>query len=187
MSTHYQFDRRDDGDMYMIRTDPKDPKLIEMSFNLSMYQPHLRANGKRNIYQSIFLDDTDTSGWTVDQIRKDCILYRRMTRQFAHKWQHFAFWVPFVRFLQGHRHTWYAGSYVLFNTHEIACMSGLAAADRLGAPYPFEDDDAFAARQYKSTFKLVRSLDSRGSPSPLDSPAVSLSRVFRRFTACGHG
>jgi hypothetical protein len=29
-----------------------------------------------------------------------------------------------VRFLQGKQHTWYAGSYTLFNTHEIAVMSG---------------------------------------------------------------
>jgi len=31
---------------------------------------------------------------------------------------------PQVRFLQGKQDTWYAGSYTLFNTHEIAVMSG---------------------------------------------------------------
>ena len=31
-----------------------------------------------------------------------------------------------VRFLQGSQHTWYAGAYTLFNTHEIATMSGEA-------------------------------------------------------------
>ena len=101
--------------MYMIRTDPSNPRLIEMSFNLSMYQPHLRdgSGRKRDIYQSIFLDDSDTSGWSVGDIDEGKILYKRMTRQFAHKWQHFAYWVPFVRFLQGHRRTFYAGSYCL--------------------------------------------------------------------------
>ena len=85
MDEHYQFDRRDDGDMYMIRVDPNNPKLIEMSFNLTMYQPHLRDGGKakRDIYQSIFLDDSDTSGWTNGRIRGEKILYKRMTRQFA--------------------------------------------------------------------------------------------------------
>ena len=28
-------------------------------------------------------------------------------------------------------------SWTLFNTHDIAISSGLAAAERLGAPYPF--------------------------------------------------
>lgn len=32
-----------------------------------------------------------------------------------------------VRFLQGRQHTWYAGSFTLFNTHEIAVMSGVLA------------------------------------------------------------
>lgn len=31
---------------------------------------------------------------------------------------------PQVQFLQGRHHTWYAGAYTLFNTHEIATMSG---------------------------------------------------------------
>lgn len=33
--------------------------------------------------------------------------------------------------LQGRNRCWYAGAYTLINTHEIAVMSGLAAADRL--------------------------------------------------------
>jgi hypothetical protein len=32
--------------------------------------------------------------------------------------------LPQVQFLQGRRHTWFAGGYTLFNTHEIATMSG---------------------------------------------------------------
>lgn len=39
--------------------------------------------------------------------------------------------VPFVPLLQGRNRCWYAGAYTLINTHEIAVMSGLAAADRL--------------------------------------------------------
>ena len=45
--------------------------------------------------------------------------------------------VPWVWTIQGTAHTWYAGSWTLFNTHDIAISSGLAAAERLGAPYPF--------------------------------------------------
>ena len=40
--------------------------------------------------------------------------------------------------LQNKAHTLFAGSWTLFNTHDIAIASGLAAAERLGAPYPFE-------------------------------------------------
>ena len=45
--------------------------------------------------------------------------------------------MPWVWTLQGRKHTWFAGSWTLFNTHDIAISSGLAAAERLGAPYPF--------------------------------------------------
>lgn len=162
MLTHYEFDR--DEDMYFIRCDPDDPKLIEMSFNLSSYQPHLLEN-HGNIYQSIFLDDRIKDRWTNRSIHKLKILKERMTRQFAHTWKHFAFWVPFVRFLQGRKHTWYAGSYTLFNTHEIAVMSGFAAADRLGATYPYKDDP-FAYKQFKTYFRLAHGVFARLHPSP---------------------
>lgn len=164
MTSHYEFDR--DEDMYFIRCDPEDPKLIEMSFNLSSYQPHLQEkDGNKNIYQSIFLDDRNKNRWTHESISTLKILKQRMTRQFAHTWKHFAFWVPFVRFLQGHKHTWYAGSYTLFNTHEIAVMSGLAAADRLGAPYPFKDDP-FAYKQFKTYFRLAHGMFARLHRAP---------------------
>ena len=54
--------------------------------------------------------------------------------------------VPWARFIQGTRHTWYCGSYTLFNTQEIAVMSGLAVAERLGAEYPFGHDRLAAAQ-----------------------------------------
>lgn len=190
-----------DDDMYFVRTDPTDRELIEMSFNLSAYQPHLAdAHGrKRRVFQSIFLDDSGKDKWTVEAIDKSkvgdrvavrlaeriglalafpaafyvaftkpfrvrntlpfpCppkqILKTRWTRQFAHTWTHFAFWVPFVRFLQGHRSTWYCGAYTLFNTHEIGTMSGLAVADRLGAPYPFAHDP-LALKQFEQFMSIV--------------------------------
>ena len=53
--------------------------------------------------------------------------------------------VPWVWALQGRRRTWFAGSWTLFNTHDIAIASGLAAAERLGAPYPFGHNKLAAA------------------------------------------
>lgn len=60
------------------------------------------------------------------------MLAKRWMRQFAHTWQHFAFWVPFVRFIQGTKHTYYAGSYTMVNTQEIAVMSGESRCVRAG-------------------------------------------------------
>lgn len=161
MERHYEFVPQQ-RDMYFVRTDPNDKQRIEMSFNLTMYQPHLQ--GSPPIYQSIFLDDSHSGGWTVGAIDKAKVLKTRMTRQFAHTWKHFATWVPFVQFLQGRRHTWFAGGYTLFNTHEIATMSGLAVADRLGAPYPFAHDK-LAEQQFDSFMKVAHGLFVRRAPA----------------------
>jgi hypothetical protein len=42
-------------DNYFVRTYPGCPEKIEMSFNLSTYQPHLRAAGL-DIYQTYYLN-----------------------------------------------------------------------------------------------------------------------------------
>ena len=42
-------------DNYFVRTYPQSPEKIEMSFNLSTYQPHLRAAGL-NVYQTYYLN-----------------------------------------------------------------------------------------------------------------------------------
>ena len=82
------------------------------------------------------------------------VLLRKWWRQFAHTWRHFLFTVPLMRFLQGRRHSWFCGAYTLANTHEIATISGLAVAERLGAPYPFRDD-ALAAMQFDTYMKFL--------------------------------
>ncbi len=69
-----------------------------------------------------------------------------------------------MRFLQNRRHTWHAGSVTLFNTHEIAVMSGLAVADRLGAPYPFSHDK-LATQQFDTYLKLAHGLFARRRPA----------------------
>lgn len=145
MEEHYEVNKN--KDQYFVRTDPKDPAKIEMSFNLSNYQPQLKASG-RNIYQTIFLDENlREKYWTIEKVNKDKVLLESWWRQFSHSWTHFAFTVPIMRYLQGKKHTWYCGSYTLINTHEIAMISGLAVAHRLGAPYPFHYD-ALATRQF---------------------------------------
>jgi hypothetical protein len=50
---------------------------------------------------------------------------------------------------------------VLANTHEIAVMSGLAAAWRLGSAYPFADDK-LATSQFDSLLFLAHGRSRRG-------------------------
>eukprot|EP00798_Chlamydomonas_sp_ICE-L_P016264 gene16264-22443_t len=95
------------------------------------YQPHMKADLNKRDQEEL---------WTDKLVSSSKVLTTRWMRQFAHTWRHFASWVPWVRFIQGTKHTWFAGSYTLFNTQEIAVMSGIAAAERLGAEYPFPDD-----------------------------------------------
>jgi|LauGreSuBDMM15SN_2_FD.fasta_scaffold228473_2 hypothetical protein len=86
-----------------------------MSFNLTTYQPHLRAAGL-NIYQTYYLDARHKGMWTDHEVAKDKVLASRWMRQFAHSWRHFAFFVPWARFMQGTKGTFYCGAYTLFNT-----------------------------------------------------------------------
>eukprot|EP00667_Euglena_gracilis_P006630 EG_transcript_6685 len=151
MQKYYDVDPKR-GDQYYVYTHPHDPSAIDMSFNLSNYQPHLR-DCSRNVYQTIFLDKARQQHWSMDEIRADKVLLVKWWRQFAHTWRHFAFTVPLVRFMQGQQRTWYCGAYTLFNTHEIATISGLAVAARLGAPYPFRDDP-LAAKQFDLYLKF---------------------------------
>lgn len=51
------------------------------------------------------------------------------------------------------QHTWFCGAYTLFNTHELAIISGLAVAERLGAPYPF-DDNELARKQFNNLLQV---------------------------------
>ncbi len=152
MNAHYTVHL--DLDQYFIHTNLDDPsRPLEMSFNLSNYQPHLIALKRQkyprlNIFQTIFLNKLKSDKWTVDRIDKNKILFEHWWRQLAHVWQHFLFTVPLVRFIQEeNEHLLFAGAYTMFNTHEIACVSGLAAAHQLGALYPFEKD-SLAVKQF---------------------------------------
>ncbi len=152
MNTHYTVHLN--FDQYFIHSNINEPSQpLEMSFNLSNYQPNLielkcRKYPNLNIFQTIFLNKLQSNKWTVNKIDKKKILFKRWWRQFAHIWQHFLFTVSLMRFIQKeNRDFLFAGAYTMFNTHEIACISGLAAAHQLGALYPFEKD-SLAVKQF---------------------------------------
>ncbi|XP_052760488.1 uncharacterized protein LOC128203218 [Mya arenaria] len=154
MNKHYELHK--EKDQYLVRTDESDPTKIEMSFDLSNYQPQLKKirDEKQHVFQTIFLDDENQRFWTFPKIKTEKVMYRHWWRQFSHTWRHFAFSVPLMRYIQGKRNTYYAGAYTLVNTHEAAVMSGLAAAYRLGAPYPF-DHDALAKKQFNHYLMMI--------------------------------
>jgi hypothetical protein len=47
-----------------------------------------------------------------------------------------------MMFINGKNQTWFGGPWTLVNMHELACVSGIAAAYRLGAGYVRFDDFA---------------------------------------------
>jgi predicted NAD/FAD-binding protein len=154
MNSHYELHK--DKDQYLVRTDVSDPSKIEMSFDLSNYQPQLKKirDQRQHVYQTIYLDDTCADIWTLKKVDKKKIMYHHWWRQFSHTWRHFAFTVPLMSYIQGKRNTYYCGSYTLVNTHEVAVMSGLAAAYRIGASYPF-DHDALARKQFDHYLMVI--------------------------------
>ena len=101
--------------------------------------------GTERIFQTIYLDQARSHLWSIGKLNPAKILDRAWWSAFSHTYEHFRWVVPWVWTVQGHKHTWYAGSWTLFNTHDIAISSGLAAAERLGAPYPFTHNEMATA------------------------------------------
>ena len=142
--------------MYYTHSYQENPQKIEMAFDCTNYQhqfrqdPHTRgeegATGdkppqpyEKHIFQSIFLDKTNSHLWTADNIAEDKIILKKWWHQLGHRWQHYVRVVPGMMFINGKHSTLYAGSWTLVNMHEMACVSGIAAAYRLGAEYvPFD-------------------------------------------------
>lgn len=165
MEKHYDVH---EGDMYLIKTYEDEPSLLEMGFVLTNYQPDLLPLRERGteVYQAIFLDRKNVEKkWTIDEIDRSSILAESPWEQFSHTWEHFWRVVPWVWRLQGTRgNTYYAGSWTLFNTHDIAVCSGLACADRLGAKYPFPEN-SLACKTFDTYIQLVHRAKRSNDPS----------------------
>ncbi|KAG6042179.1 hypothetical protein E4U41_003925 [Claviceps citrina] len=134
--------------MYFTHSYAQDPRLIEMSFNCSNYQHQLVEGAAKTdrrlepVYQTIFLNKHKQDMWTIGEIDEQKIIKRDWWHQLGHRWQHYLRVVPGMMFLNGRKHTSFAGSWTLVNMHEVACVSGIAAAYNLGAEYSEFDDFA---------------------------------------------
>jgi hypothetical protein len=96
--------------LYYTYQYPSSLKKLEMSFDLTFYQPQLSASaGQPHIYQTIFLD-RDGSGelWTKREIKQDFIIGEKWWKQQSHRWQHYARVVPWMWAINGTRGTLYA-------------------------------------------------------------------------------
>lgn len=61
-----------------------------------------------------------------------------------------------MMFLQGKKRTRFAASWTLLNAHEVAVMSGIAAAVDLGAQYPEDlERDKFALLSFRLYYLLA--------------------------------
>ncbi|KAI9632138.1 uncharacterized protein MKK02DRAFT_20857 [Dioszegia hungarica] len=126
--------------MYMIKQ-TKDPKKLEMCFDCSAFQYQLDKEKplEDHVFQTIFLNNKHTDTWDKDEIKKDKIIREDWWHQLCHSWTHYAFVVPLIWLLnRNSKHTTYAGAWTLVNAHELAIISGHAAAYKLGADYPKE-------------------------------------------------
>ncbi|OKL56770.1 hypothetical protein UA08_07924 [Talaromyces atroroseus] len=148
--------RRKDGwigfqPMYYTHSYATHPDKIEMGFDCTNYQYQFRENLEdgsspperdRHMFQTIFLNDVEKDLWTIDSIDEDKVICRKWWCQWGHRWQHYLRVVPGLMFINGKNHTLFGGSWTLVNMHEVACVSGIAAAYRLGATYEAFDEFA---------------------------------------------
>ena len=141
------FGKNNFGPMYYIKEYQSNPDKLEMAFDCSNYQSQFPKSlpFSSHIFQTIFLNKNDSSIWTKNEINKEKIVREDWWHQLCHSWTHYLFVVPFLWLINGVNSTIYAGSWTLVNAHEVAAISGLAAAYRLGANYPEDlENNSFA-------------------------------------------
>ncbi|WRT63367.1 uncharacterized protein IL334_000272 [Kwoniella shivajii] len=145
--------------MYMIKQVPQNARLLEMCFDCTNFQYQLdkKLPLDKHVFQTIFLNKKDQHTWTKDEIKKECIIREDWWHQLMHEWTHYLFVVPFIWLLnRNYNHTTYAAAWTLVNAHEVAVISGTAAAYKLGADYPedlFHND--FARKSFRSYLFLT--------------------------------
>jgi len=145
--------------MYYIKPYPADLTKLEMSFDCTNYQAQFPPDVPfdRHVFQTIFLNkERDGHLWTIDKIDPDTVIRRDWWHQLCHSWTHYLFVVVPLFWLQGRRHTRFAGSWTVINAHEVAIMSGMAAAVDLGASYPEDlERDRFALLSFRLYYLLI--------------------------------
>ncbi|KAI0904613.1 FAD dependent oxidoreductase [Ustulina deusta] len=145
--------------MYYIKTYPQDRSKLEMCFDTTNYQSQFPEHVpfEQHVFQTIHLNKgRDRHLWSDGEIRKDRIIRQDWWHQLCHSYTHYVFVVPWMMFLQGRKYTRFAASWTLVNAHEVAVMSGIAAAVDLGAEYPEDlEHDRFAFLCFRQYYLLA--------------------------------
>jgi len=145
--------------MYYIKMYAQDPSKLEMCFDCTNYQSQFPPDVpfEQHVFQTIFLNRArDGALWTLDAIDPRKIIRKDAWHQLCHAWTHYARVVPWLHFLQGRRHTRFAAAWTLLNAHEVAVLSGIAAAVDLGAEYPADlARDRFALLCFRLYYLLI--------------------------------
>ena len=145
--------------MYMIKMYDQDLSKLEMCFDCTNYQAQFPPDVpfENHVFQTIFLNkDRDGHLWSIDEIDESKIIRKDWWHQLCHSFTHYLFVVPWVWALQGRRSTRFAGSWTLVNAHEVAVISGVAAAVDLGATYPEDlERDSFALLAFRLYYLIA--------------------------------
>ncbi|KAK0720208.1 hypothetical protein B0H67DRAFT_575332 [Lasiosphaeris hirsuta] len=145
--------------MYYIKPYQADLTKLEMCFDCTHYQAQFPPDVPfcDHVFQTIFLNrERDGHLWTDGEIEKSNIIRKDWWHQLCHSWTHYVFVVPWMWLLQGRRHTRFASSWTMINAHEVAIISGLAAAVDLGARYPEDlERDGFALLCFRLYYLLI--------------------------------
>ncbi|KAK5656811.1 hypothetical protein OQA88_4359 [Cercophora sp. LCS_1] len=158
-SSRVAFARDNFKPMYYIKPYDADLTKLEMCFDCTNYQAQFppAVPFDNHVFQTIFLNkERDGHLWTDNEIDKTKVIRKDWWHQLCHSWTHYAFVVPWLWLLQGRKRTRFASSWTVINAHEVAVMSGLAAAVDLGAEYPEDlERDGFALLCFRLYYLLV--------------------------------
>jgi hypothetical protein len=145
--------------MYYIKEYLSDPSKLEMCFDCTNYQSQFPRTipFKNHVFQTIFLNHArDSHLWSRSEIDPAKIIREDWWHQLCHSWTHYIFVVPWLWLLQGRKSTRFAAAWTLVNAHEVAVVSGIAAAVDLGAEYPADlERDRFALLVFRLYYLLV--------------------------------
>ncbi|GME33227.1 fad dependent oxidoreductase [Neofusicoccum parvum] len=159
MTARCEFAKKSFKPMYYIKPYKDDMTKLEMCFDCTNYQAQFPpdVDFDNHVFQTIFLNkQRDGHLWTDSEIDESKIIRKDWWHQLCHSWTHYAFVVPWMWLLQGRRHTRFASSWTLLNAHEVAIMSGIAAAVDLGATYPEDlERDKFALLSFRLYYLLA--------------------------------
>lgn len=146
--------------MYYIKMYDADLSKLEMCFDCTNYQAQFPPDVEfdKHVFQTIYLNKArDGHLWSIDEIDKSKIIRTDWWHQLCHSYTHYLFVIPFLWTIQARKnlHTRFASAWTLVNAHEVAVISGIAAAVNLGAEYPADlERDPFSFLAFRLYYLL---------------------------------